>query len=68
MVVGSNPVFVTSTSDIAPVSGKDFLGIQATIEYRFALNAYVNDNNMESIVLRCKFLFFFLYYMVSLKN
>ena len=35
MVVGSNPVDVTS--DIAPVSSKEFLDIQAAIECRFSL-------------------------------
>ena len=32
MVVGSSPDAVTSTSDIAPVSSKEFLNIQAIIE------------------------------------
>ena len=32
MVVGSNPVAVTSPSDFAPASSKEFLDIQATIE------------------------------------
>ena len=33
----SNLVAVTATSDIAPVSRKDFLDIEATIECRFTL-------------------------------
>ena len=37
MVVGSGPVSVTSTSDFAPVSSKEFLEIQATIECGFTL-------------------------------
>ena len=37
MVVGSNPVAVTSTSDIASVSSKEFLHIHATTECRFTL-------------------------------
>ena len=37
MVVGSNPVAVTSPSDFAPASSKEFLDIQATIECRFTL-------------------------------
>ena len=37
MVVGSSPVVVTETSDIAPVSSKRFIGIQATIECGFTL-------------------------------
>ena len=35
MVVGSNPVAVTSPSDFAPASSKEFLDIQATIECGF---------------------------------
>ena len=35
VVGGSNPFAVTSTSDITPVSRKEFLDIQATIECRF---------------------------------
>ena len=34
---GSSPVAVTLTSDIAPVSSKEFHDIQATIECRFTL-------------------------------
>ena len=37
MVMSSNPVAVTSTSDIAPILSKEFLDIQATTEYRFTL-------------------------------
>ena len=37
MVVGSNPVTVTSPSDFAPASSKEFLDIQATIECGFTL-------------------------------
>ena len=37
MVVGSNIVGVTETSDIAPVSSKEFLNIKATIKCRFTL-------------------------------
>ena len=37
MVVGLNPVAVTLTSDMAPVSSKEFHEIQATIECRFSL-------------------------------
>ena len=36
-VVGSNPVSVTQTSNIANVLRKKLLDIQATIEYRFTL-------------------------------
>ena len=37
MVVGSSPIAVTYTSDFAPVSGKEFLDIQATTECGFTL-------------------------------
>ena len=37
VVVGSNPVAVTSLSDFAPASSKEFLVIQATIECGFTL-------------------------------
>ena len=37
MFVGSIPVAATKTSDIASVSSKDFLDIQATTECRFTL-------------------------------
>ena len=37
MVVGSNPVAVTSPSDFAPASSKEFLDIQATTECGFTL-------------------------------
>ena len=37
VVIGSNPVAVTSTSDITPVSSKEFLEIEAPIDCRFTL-------------------------------
>ena len=37
MVVRLAPVAVTQTSDIAPVSSKEFLDIQVTIECEFTL-------------------------------
>ena len=37
MVLGSSPVAVTSPSDFAPASSKEFLDIQATIERGFTL-------------------------------
>ena len=42
MVVGSNPVAVTETSDPAPVSSKEFFDIQANIECGFNLK-HVRD-------------------------
>ena len=53
MVVGSNPVDVTLTSDVVPVSSKEFLNIQATIERRFTLKRVYdmivtyNNNNFR---------------------
>ena len=35
--MGSNPVAVTYTSDIALVSSKEFLDIQTTMQCRFTL-------------------------------
>ena len=37
VIVGWNPVAVTSPSDFAPASSKEFLDIQATIECGFTL-------------------------------
>ena len=37
VVVGTSPVVVIQTSDIAPVSNKEFLDIQATTECGFCL-------------------------------
>ena len=37
MVLGSSPVTVTSPSDFAPASSKEFLDIQATVECGFTL-------------------------------
>ena len=37
MVVGSSSVVVTKTSDVAPVSSKEFLDIQPNIECGFTL-------------------------------
>ena len=37
MVLGSSPVSVTSPSDFAPASSKEFLDIQSTIECGFTL-------------------------------
>ena len=37
VVLGSSPVAVTSPSDFVPASSKEFLDIQATIEYGFTL-------------------------------
>ena len=37
VVLGSSPVAVTSPSNFTPASSKEFLDIQATIEYGFTL-------------------------------
>ena len=42
MVVGSSPVAVTETSDIALVSIKEFLDIQANRECRFTVKCVRN--------------------------
>ena len=42
VVVGSSPVAVAETSDIAPASSEEFLDIQATIECGFTLK-HVRD-------------------------
>ena len=42
MVLGSSPDAVTSPSDFAPTSSKEFLDIQATIECGFTLK-HVRD-------------------------
>ena len=48
MVVGSNPVAVTSPSDFAPASSKEFLDIQATIECGFTLKTRtLHDKNIQ---------------------
>ena len=48
MAVGSSPVAVTETSDIAPVFSKKFLDIQPTIECGFTLNRVRdNDKNIQ---------------------
>ena len=50
MVLGSNPVAVTSPSDFAPASSKGFLDIQATIERGFTLKS-VRD--MTEYTVKC---------------
>ena len=52
MVVGSSLIIATQTSDFAPVSSKEFLDIQATIECGFTLKPqcdgiYSRDNLPE---------------------
>ena len=58
LVVGSSPVAVTETSDIAPVSGKAFLDNQTTTECRFTLNAYVTLIKTHNQVIVCLEFFF----------
>ena len=53
--MGSNPVAVTQTSDIAPVSSKVFLDIQATIECKFTLTR-VHDMIITYILIEMFFL------------
>ena len=54
MVVGSSPIAVTSTSDIAPVLSNEFLDIQVTLECGFTLKR-VRD--MIRTYSQIKFLF-----------
>ena len=66
MVVGSSPVAVTKSSDMAPASSKEFLDIQATAECGFTLKLVrdtiktynhiyrAQTNNKESISLSFK--------------
>ena len=53
--MGSNPVAVTKTSDVAPVSSKELLDIQATKECRFTLKCvcymkitYILENKLSN--------------------
>ena len=48
MILGSSPVAVTSPSDFAPASSKEFLDIQATIECGFTLKRAC-DMNIQSV-------------------
>ena len=49
MVVDSNPVAVTETSNFAPVSSKEFLDIQVTAECRFTLNHVCDMTRTHSL-------------------
>ena len=51
MVVGSSPVAVTSPSDFAPASSKEFLDIQATIECGFTLKRVRDMIKTYSLIL-----------------
>ena len=48
MVLGSSPVAVTSPSDFAPASSKEFPDIQATIECGFTLKHVRHIKNIQS--------------------
>ena len=52
MVIGSNLVAVTKTSDIVPVSSKEFLHIHATIEYKFSLKHQPNIVRTHSQIIQ----------------
>ena len=52
MVLASSPVAVTSPSDFAPASSKEFLDIQATIECGFTLKC-VHDMTTYSQSFNC---------------
>ena len=49
--MGSNPVAVTSPSDFAPASSKEFLDIQATIECGFTLKRVRDMIKTYSLVI-----------------
>ena len=52
MVLGSSPVAITSPSEFAPASSKEFLDIQANIECGFTLKTRTwHDKNIQSIPL-----------------
>ena len=51
MVLGSSPVAVTSPSDVAPASSKEFLDIQATIEWGFTLKSVRDTTRTYNLVL-----------------
>ena len=55
MVLGSSPVAVTSPSDFAPASSKDFLDIQATTECGFTLTHVGDMIRIYNISLKLKF-------------
>ena len=52
MVLGSSPVAVTSPSDFAPASSKEFLDIQATIECGFTLKC-IRDMTRTYALFTC---------------
>ena len=52
MVLGSSAVAVTSPSDFAPASSKEFLDIQATIECGFTLKS-VRDMTRTYSIFKC---------------
>ena len=54
MVVASDPIAVISTSDIASVSSKEFLNIQATTECRFTLKRVRNMIRTHSYTIFVK--------------
>ena len=56
MVLGSNPVAVTSPSDFAPALSKEFLDIQATIECGFTLKRIRDMTRTYSVFLKSKLL------------
>ena len=52
--MGSNPVAVTSPSDFAPASSKEFLDIQATIECGFTLKRVRDMIKTYNVILTLK--------------
>ena len=60
--MGLNPVAVTYTSDIAPVSRKEFFDIQSTIEYSFILKCESDMIITYSLITPCSKFIDALYY------
>ena len=52
MILSSSQVPVASPLDFAPASSKDFLEIQATVEYGFTLN-HVLDMTRQEHTVKC---------------
>ena len=71
MVLSSSPVAVTSPSDFAPASSKEFLDIQATIECGFTLKRVCDMARTYSLIFIINWIFhvsdFLRSFMISFK-
>ena len=61
MVLGSSPGAVTSPSDFAPASSKEFLDIQATIECGFTLKRVRDMTRTYSLLFTNLLIFSYIY-------